>query len=73
MEKELIAEKDKVQDIVNAISGGVAIYRISDIFETIYFSDGVPELSGYTVEEYRELVKRDAVEMTYWEDTEMVI
>lgn len=73
MEKELIAEKDKVQDIVNAISGGVAIYRISDIFETIYFSDGVPELSGYTVEEYRQLVKRDAVEMTYWEDTEMVI
>ena len=73
MEKELIAEKDKVQDIVNAISGGVAIYRISDIFETIYFSDGVPELSGYTVEEYRELVKRDAVEMIYWEDTEMVI
>ncbi|MGI6058082.1 MAG: PAS domain-containing protein [Blautia sp.] len=73
MEKELIAEKDKVQDIVNAISGGVAIYRVSDILETIYFSDGVPELSGYTVEEYHKLVKRDAVEMTYWEDTEMVI
>ena len=73
MERELTAEKDKVKDIVNAISGGVAIYRVSDIFETVYFSDGVPELSGYTVEEYRELIKRDAAEMTYWEDTKMVI
>ena len=37
MERELTAEKDKVKDIVNAISGGVAIYRVSDIFETVYF------------------------------------
>lgn len=68
-----MAAKDKMQDIVNAIPGGVAIYRVSGIFETIYFSDGVPELTGYTVEEYEEMVKRDAVKMTYWEDTEMVI
>lgn len=73
MEQELTAAKDKMQDIVNAIPGGVAIYRVSDIFETIYFSDGVPELTGYTVEEYQEMVKRDAAEMTYWEDTEMVV
>ena len=50
-----------------------SIYKVSDIFETIYFSDGVPELSGYTVEEYRELVKRDAAEMTYCEDSKMVV
>lgn len=68
-----MAAKDKMQDIVNAIPGGVAIYRVSDIFETIYFSDGVPELTGYTVEEYQEMIKRDAAEMTYREDTEMVV
>ena len=73
MEQELMAAKDKMQDIVNAIPGGVAIYRVSDIFETIYFSDGVPELTGYTVEEYQEMIKRDAAEMTYREDTEMVV
>ena len=73
LEKELIGANEKMQDIVNAIPGGVAIYKVSDIFETIYFSDGVPELSGYTVEEYRELVRRDAAEMTYREDTEMVV
>lgn len=63
----------KTQDIINAIPGGVAIYKVSDIFETVYFSDGVPELSGYTVEEYSELVKRDAVELTYREDTKRVV
>lgn len=73
LEKELISANEKMQDVVNAIPGGVAIYRVSDIFETVYFSDGVPELSGYTVSEYRQLARQDAVEMTYWEDTAMVI
>lgn len=73
LEKELISANTRMQDIINAIPGGVAIYKVSDIFETVYFSDGVPELSGYTVEEYRKFAKDDASEMTYWEDTAMVV
>ncbi|MCQ4638545.1 PAS domain-containing protein [Anaerovorax odorimutans] len=73
LEKELTDSNEKMRDIVNAIPGGVAIYRVSDIFETIYFSEGVPELSGYTTEEYQELIKQDAAELTYCEDTEKVV
>ncbi len=73
LEKELTDANEKMQDIVNAIPGGVAIYRVSDIFETIYFSDGVPELTGYSVEEYRELIKQDVAKMIYWEDAAMVV
>lgn len=73
LEEELKASNDKMQDIINAIPGGVAIYKVSDIFETVYFSDGVPELSGYSVEEYKELVKGDAADMTYREDKDMVV
>lgn len=73
LEKELAGANETMQDIINSIPGGVAIYKVSDIFETVYFSDGVPELSGYTAEEYNELIKRDAAEMTYWEDTDMVV
>ncbi len=73
LEKELANANEKMQDIINAIPGGVAIYKVTDIFETVYFSDGVPELSGYTTEEYRSLVKKDAAEMTYREDTPMVL
>lgn len=73
LERELTGANEKMQSIINAIPGGVAIYKVSDIFETRYFSDGVPKLTGYTVEEYRELIRRDAAEMTYWEDTPMVV
>ena len=73
LERELISANEKMQDIINAIPGGVAIYKVSDIFETVYFSDGVPQLSGYTVEEYHKLVKRDAAELTYEEDTQRVV
>ncbi|WP_343208640.1 hybrid sensor histidine kinase/response regulator [Anaerolentibacter hominis] len=73
LEQELTDANDKMQDIVNAIPGGVAIYKVSDIFETVYFSDGVPALTGYSAEEYQELIKQDAAEMTYWEDTPMVV
>ena len=72
LEAELAAANEKMQNIINAIPGGVAIYKVTDIFETVYFSDGVPALTGYTVEEYRELVKRDAAEMIYSEDAAMV-
>ena len=73
LEEELTKANEKMQDIINAIPGGVAIYRVSDIFETIYFSDGVPELTGYTGEEYQRLIKKNAAELTYREDTDMVV
>ncbi|MCD8359524.1 MAG: PAS domain-containing protein, partial [Acidaminococcaceae bacterium] len=65
--------KINAQDIINAIPGGVAIYKVSDIFETVYYSDGVPELSGYDRTEYEQLIKQDTVNLTYHEDTEMVV
>lgn len=73
LERKLTEANEKMQDIINAIPGGVAIYRVSDIFETVYFSDGVAALSGYTVEEYAELIKRDAAELIYPEDATMVV
>ena len=72
LEQELTDTSEKMQNIINAIPGGVTIYKVSDIFETVYFSDGVPELSGYTVEEYRTLIQGDAAQLTYPEDTAMV-
>ncbi|MFQ7398943.1 MAG: PAS domain-containing protein, partial [Neglectibacter sp.] len=73
LKKELTIANEKMEDIINAIPGGVAIYKVSDIFETVYFSDRVPELSGYTVEEYHELIKGDAAKLTYPEDSPMVV
>lgn len=59
-------------DITNAISGGTAIYRVTDTFETVCFSDRLPELSGYTPEEYQELTRSNAENLIYPEDLSMV-
>lgn len=66
-------KKLNAQDIINAIPGGVAIYKVSDIFETVYYSDGVPALSGYSRDEYDLLIKQDAADLIYQEDASMVI
>ena len=66
-------KKLNAQDIINAIPGGVAIYKVSDIFETVYYSDGVPALSGYSRDEYDLLIKQYAADLIYQEDAAMVI
>lgn len=73
LEKELAEANSKMMDIINAIPGGVAIYKVTDQFETVYFSEGVPGLTGYTVEQYHDLIQKDAAEMIYWEDADRVI
>lgn len=73
LERELQEAGEQTRDIINAIPGGVAVYRVSDGFETVYFSDGVPALTGYSVEEYRELCRGDAALLVYPEDRAKVI
>lgn len=68
--EEISKMNEKMQFIINTIPGGIAIYKISDYFETVYFSDGVPELTGYTVEEYRESIRQDIFRLVYHEDIE---
>ncbi|NCD04007.1 MAG: PAS domain S-box protein [Clostridia bacterium] len=64
-------EKEKstmLAHLVNALPGGVAIYRIGKTVETLYSSDGVPRLSGRTMAEYKEWVKGDILGNVVFED-----
>lgn len=73
LEKELANANKRMENIINSIPGGVAIYSVGDRFETIYFSDGVPALNGYSTEEFHEIVKhRNTATMIYHEDHDMV-
>ncbi|GAA0266446.1 hypothetical protein GCM10008922_26900 [Faecalicatena contorta] len=74
IEAKLLAKKIgiEMQNIINAIPGGVAIYRISDVVEISYFSDGVPVLTGHTIDEYRELIGQDATILIHPADKEML-
>ncbi|MDD3277575.1 MAG: response regulator [Lachnospiraceae bacterium] len=58
----------ETDNLINSIPGGVAIYRVTDHFETLYFSDGVAALSGYTREEYAAYTNEDASRIIYGED-----
>lgn len=62
----------EMKNIVDAIPGGVAIYRMADTLENTYFSAGVPALTGYSEDEYRELTREDALRLVYSEDIEKV-
>ncbi|MCQ5130211.1 PAS domain-containing protein [Butyricicoccus faecihominis] len=61
-----------MQDIIHAIPGGVAVYRVGAAFEPVYVSDGVLEMSGYSAEEGRNMAMLDDVGLTHLEDAEMV-
>lgn len=68
IKEELAEVNEKMQFIINTIPGGIAIYKISDRFEMVYFSDGVPEITGNTMEEYQESIRQDVFRLVYHED-----
>ncbi|WP_138310131.1 MULTISPECIES: PAS domain-containing hybrid sensor histidine kinase/response regulator [unclassified Clostridium] len=69
---DMVSASEKTQNIINSIPGGIAIYRVTDVFETVYFSDGVSALSGYSAKEYRRLAGQDAANLIYEEDIGIV-
>ena len=68
LKTQLNAANQKMQQIINAIPGGVAVYKVTDKLETVYFSDGVPALSGYTSQEYSVQAAADAGKLIYDQD-----
>lgn len=68
LKTQLNTANQKMQQIINAIPGGVAVYKVTDKLETVYFSDGVPALSGYTSQEYSAQAAADAGKLIYDQD-----
>lgn len=74
LEKELAGANEQMQDIINAIPGGVAIYLVeNNRFFPIFASDGVMSLSGHTREDYVEMIGGDVFDIIYEPDRERVL
>ena len=73
VEEELRETNEQMQNILNGIPGGVAIYKVSNQLETRYVSDGVLELTGYSAEEYQRFVQGDVADLIYEPDRPMVL
>lgn len=57
-----------MRQLVDAIPGGVVIYKFSKKIETIYYSAGVPKLSGHTREEYDAIVSGSPIDSLVFKD-----
>lgn len=73
LNQSLVGKNREQSNIMNSIPGGIATYKIIDNrFETLYFSDSVPELSGHTREEYKNIIGNDATQLIYSEDKKRI-
>lgn len=72
--KEL-AEKDiMLNNLVSNIPGGMVIYKLSENIEALYTTEGVPQLTGRTMEEYNRDMKGNPIEnLLYEEDVPVLI
>ncbi|MDD4370975.1 MAG: ABC transporter substrate binding protein [Anaerostipes sp.] len=69
-----IKERDILLDnLVKNIPGGIAVYKMGQEVETLYYSEGIPAMSGRSIEEYEEWIQGDNLEdIIYKEDIEYV-
>lgn len=58
----------KMDELLNAIPGGVVIYRIGETIETLYSSDGVIKLTGISDEEYDAWKHGDLIASAIYEE-----
>lgn len=61
--EQLQNRKRMLDSLLDNIPGGLAMYRVRNVgqlsIETLYSSQGIPKLSGRTMEEYEEWIKGD--------------
>ena len=73
LEEELKTANKKLQDIIHAIPGGIASYKLEgDRLIPTFFSDGVTGLSGHSREEYNEMVRHGVLDIIYELDRDRV-
>lgn len=74
LQSELSNAQQKMQDIVDSISGGVASFKVTrdGNFVSTFFTEGLPEIVGLSYEEYGELTRDNAIKTIYEKDQDRV-
>ncbi|MDO5111618.1 MAG: EAL domain-containing protein [Clostridia bacterium] len=57
----------KMDELLNAIPGGVVIYRMGETLETLYSSDGMAKLTGIDEDEYQTWLTGDLISTAVYE------
>ena len=80
LKEELIGANKKMKEaqqeldhLINSIPGGIVSYRVENgQFIPTFFTDGTPELAGFTREEYEKSLPNDALKFIYEQDRQRV-
>lgn len=58
--KQLLEKDRMLNSVLDNMPGGVMVFRLNetkpDVIEPVFFSQGIPKLSGYTEDEYRAMI-----------------
>lgn len=74
LEKKLTKANERMQNIINAVPGGIARYRVENKrFIPDFVSDGVLALSGHTREELEAMIRDNALNIIYQGDRDRVV
>lgn len=66
--------RQELDHLVNSIPGGIASYRVEgERFYPLFYSDGVPALTGHTRVEYDRIVCGNALNIVYEPDRERIL
>ncbi|MEG2834354.1 MAG: PAS domain-containing protein, partial [Ruthenibacterium sp.] len=63
----------QMQNLMDSVPGGIAIFKLGAQIETLYFNNGICRLSGYTREEYMALFARDVSPAIFEEDRPRIL
>ncbi|MEG0971928.1 MAG: PAS domain-containing protein [Lachnospiraceae bacterium] len=64
---------ERYQALVDAIPGGVGLYRVGETVQPLFFSDKLADLCGLTREEYQSAAQEDSLVLIHPEDKKVLI
>ncbi|MEG0910262.1 MAG: diguanylate cyclase [Ruthenibacterium sp.] len=72
--RDALARSDaQMQNLMDNVPGGIAIFKLGAQIETLYFNNGICRLSGYTREEYMALFAHDVSPAIFEEDRPRIL
>lgn len=72
LERDLTETRDRLHSLIDTVPGGIAIFRIANTVETIFFNDAACALMGFTRAEYNMIVKDDIMVLVYEQDRKIL-
>ncbi|MDD3570378.1 MAG: EAL domain-containing protein [Lachnospiraceae bacterium] len=72
LERDLTETRDRLHSLIDTVPGGIAIFRISNTVQTLFFNDAACALMGFTRAEYNMIVKDDIMVLVYEQDRKIL-